>query len=160
MEEQSNPWKAAFWVLITILLIGTVGVLAYFLGKGSFGTSNILSSSPLPSPASQLQSPSMLAPVVDETEAIKAAIYELLDSDATKVNVTISENTDTHATGGAVDWISEVGGGYWIAAKSAGEWIGVYSGQSHPTCSQIAPYNFPTTMVSECLDGLGEVITR
>ncbi|MBU0572517.1 hypothetical protein KKH23_03375 [Patescibacteria group bacterium] len=160
MEEQSNPWKGAFWVLITIILIGTVGVLAYLLGKGNLGFSKLVSTSPSPSPASQLQSPPTLAPVVDETEAIKEAIYVLVGSDATKVNVTISENTGTHATGGVVDWSSEVGGGYWIAAKTGGEWVGVYGGQSHPTCSQIAPYNFPTSMVPECLDGLGKVITR
>ncbi len=159
MEGQSNPWKAAFLVLIAIILIGAVGVFAYFLGKGSFGLSK-LTPSPSPSPISQLQSPSTPAPVVDETEAIKEAIYELVGSDATEVNVTISENIGTHATGGVVDWGSEVGGGYWIAAKSGGEWIGVYGGQSHPTCSQIDPYNFPTDMVPECLDGLGKVITR
>lgn len=159
MEEQSNPWKAAFWVLITIILIGAVSTFAYFLGKGNFNFSK-LTPSPSPSPVSQLQPPPTQAPVIDETEAIKEAIYELVGSDATKVNVTISENTGTHATGGVVDWGSEVGGGYWIAAKSGGEWIGIYGGQSHPTCSQIAPYNFPIDMVSECLDELGKVITR
>jgi hypothetical protein len=159
MEEQGNPWKAAFWVLITIILIGAVGTFAYFLGKGGFSFSKV-TSSPSPSPVSQLQFPPTPAPVLDETEAIKEAIYELVGSDATEVNVTVSNNTGSHATGGVVDWGSEVGGGYWIAAKTGGEWVGVYGGQSHPTCSQIAPYNFPIDMVSECLDELGEVITR
>ena len=161
MEEQKNPWKAAFWVLITILLISAVGVLAYLLGKGSFGFSN-LRPSPTSSatPISQLQPPATIVPVVDETEAIKEAIYLLVGSDATVVNVTIDKNIGTYATGGVVDWASEVGGGYWIAAKSAGEWIGVYAGQSQPTCNEIDPYNFPTSMVPECLDGLGKVITR
>ncbi len=159
MEEQGNPWKAAFWVLIAIILIGAVGVFAYFFGKGSFSFLK-LTSSPSPSPVSQLQPPPTQAPIVDETEAIKEAIYELVGSDATKVNVTISENTGSHATGGVVDWGSEVGGGYWIAVKTGGEWVGVYAGQSQPTCSQIDPYNFPIDMVPECLDGLGKVITR
>ena len=159
MEEQSNPWKAAFWVLIAIILIGTVGVFAYSLGKGSFSFSK-LTSSPSPSPVSQLQPPPTPAPVLDETEAIKEAIYEMVGSDATEVNVTVSNNIGSHATGGVVDWDSEVGGGYWIAANTGSEWIGVYAGQAHPTCSQIAPYNFPIDMVSECLDELGEVITR
>lgn len=159
MEEQSNPWRTAFWVLFAIILISAVGLFAYFLGKGSFGFSKI-SSSPSPSPISQLQSPLTPAPVLDETEAIKEAIYELVGSDATEVNITVSNNIGSHATGGVVDWDSEVGGGYWIAAKTDGEWIGVYAGQAHPTCSQIAPYNFPIDMVSECLDELGEVITR
>lgn len=159
MEEQGNPWKVAFWVLIAIILIGVVGVFAYFLGKGNFGFSKV-TSSPSPSPVSQLQSPSTPAPVLDETEEIKEAIYELVGSDATEVNVTVSNNTGSHATGGVVDWGSEVGGGYWIAAKTGGEWFGVYAGQSHPTCGQIAPYDFPIDMVSECLDELGKVITR
>ncbi len=159
MEEQSNPWRAAFWVLFTIILISAVGFFAYSLGKGSFGLLKP-TPSPSPSPVSQLQSPSTAAPVIDETEAIKEAIYEMVESDAAEVNVTVSENTGIHATGGVVDWDSEVGGGYWIAAKSGGEWIGVYGGQSQPTCLQIDPYNFPTDMVPECLDGLGKVITR
>lgn len=159
MEEQNNSWKTAFWVLFTIIIISAVGAFAYFLGKGSFNFSK-RTASPSPSPVSQLQPPSTPTPVVDETESIKEAIYEMVGSDATEVNVTISENTGIHATGGVVDWNSEVGGGYWIAAKSGGEWIGVYGGQSHPTCSQIDPYNFPTDMLSECLDGLGKVITR
>jgi hypothetical protein len=159
MEEQSNSWKTAFWILFTIILISAVGAFAYFLGKGNFNFSKLISS-PSPSHVSQLQPPPTQAPIIDETEAIKEAIYEMVGSDASEVNVTISKNTGFHATGGVVDWSSEVGGGYWIAAKSGGEWTGVYGGQSHPTCNQIDPYNFPTDMVPECLDGLGKVITR
>lgn len=159
MEGQANRWKTAFLFLIGLILLGIVGTFAYLFGKGSISFSET-SSTPLPSPVSELQAPPAPLPTADETEAIKQAIYELVGMDETKVNVTISENIDTHAKGGVVDWGSEVGGGYWIAAKTDGEWVGVYAGQAHPTCSQIAPYNFPIDMVSECLNEVGNVVTR
>ncbi|MGB6882332.1 MAG: hypothetical protein WBD86_03510 [Microgenomates group bacterium] len=159
MEGQRNPWRIAFLFLGGLILLGIVGTFAYFFGKGSFTFSGT-SSTPSPSPVSELQAPPAPLPTADETEAIKQAIYELVGMDETKVNVTISENIDTHAKGGVVDWGSEVGGGYWIAAKADSGWIGVYAGQSHPTCSQIALYNFPIDMVSECLDEIGNVVTR
>jgi len=73
--------------------------------------------------------------------------------------VTISENTGQFAKGGIKEY-EAVGGAYWIAAKTNEGWVCVYDGQSQPTCEQIAPYNFPTDMVPECLDENGKVVER
>jgi hypothetical protein len=154
----SNPWKVSFIVLIfTLFLIGA-GVSAYLLGKGTLSLSKI---SPSPSPTAEsgtaLTSPT---PMVDETAAIKEAMYDFLGKDATEVEVIVTENRGMYATGGVKDIGYEVGGAYWIAAKSGGQWVGVYAGQAHPTCEQIDPYNFPIDMVPSCLNSLGEVIDR
>ena len=54
----------------------------------------------------------------------------------------------------------EVGGGYFLAVKSSGKWIIAFDGQSTPGCEQVNPYNFPATMVPECLDAGGNLIKR
>lgn len=162
MEGQGNPWKAAFLFLIFLVLLGAVAGFAYLLGKGNIVLP--LSSTPSPSPLSgaQLQGPSVTSspsPAPNEALAIKEAIYKITGLDETKAEVTISENTGIHATGGIKEH-DAVGGAYWLAAKTDGEWIGVYDGQTHPTCTQIEPYNFPTSMVLECLDQGMNVVTR
>jgi hypothetical protein len=153
----SNPWKVSFLVLIFILFLAGAGVSAYLLGKGTLSLSKV---SPSPSPTTGSQGTLTSPAPVDETAAIKEAIYELVGKDATQIEVIISKNTGTHATGGVKDIGYEAGGAYWIAAKSGGQWVGVYAGQAHPTCAEIAPYNFPTDMVPACLNNLGEVVDR
>lgn len=96
----------------------------------------------------------------NEEDLIKKAVIDAGGFAASEVEVTVSENTGTHAKGGVKEVGSEVGGGYFIAAKFEGEWAGVYSGQANPTCEQIEPYDFPTEMVEECLDENGDVVTR
>lgn len=95
-----------------------------------------------------------------EDDLIKQAVIDMGGFAASKVEVTIGENTGTHAKGGVKEVGSEVGGGYFIAAKKDGKWVGVYSGQANPTCEQIEPYDFPTDMVEECLDENNEVVAR
>lgn len=154
---QSNPWKTAFLFMIFSFFLVGVGVAAYLLGKGAL---SLQKTSPSPSPTAQFDSSPSPSPILDETEMIQEAIYEFIGKDATEIEVIVDKNLGLHATGGVIDIGTEVGGAYWIAAKSGGEWVGVYAGQAHPTCEQIAPYNFPVSMVSACLDGLGQVVDR
>ena len=147
-------WKIAFISLVGIIVVVGIGLGAYFFGQGKIG----ISVSPTNSPeATMLGTPS---PTVDEAAAIKQAVYTKFSSDATKLNVTVSKIDGNYATGGIVDVGSEVGGGYFIAAKWQGNWVIVHDGQAQPTCSQIAPYNFPVSMVAECLDATGKVVKR
>ncbi len=158
MEGQGNIWKTAFLALFIFVLLGAVGVVAYFLGAKKLSLPGKVAA---PTPTTSLQ-PSLSpipSPTQNETDLIKAAIYALTGLDETKVTVTITQNTDTHAKGGIREY-GAVGGAYWIAAKSDGEWVGVYSGQAHPTCNEITPYDFPTDMVPECLDADGNVVIR
>jgi hypothetical protein len=158
MEGQGNIWKTAFLILFIFVLLGAVGVFAYFLGAKKLSLPGKVAT---PTPTTSLQPPPspILSPTPNETDLIKAAIYALTGLDEVKAEVIINQNTDTHAKGGIREY-GAVGGAYWIAAKSDSEWVGVYAGQAHPTCNEIASYDFPTDMVPECLDTNGNVVTR
>ena len=175
MEEQikslgRNYWKVGFFVLLFLLIIVANIFAWYFFVKSKAPT-------PTPSPAGFESTPPTATiiptstpketilplptptPKVDETGLIKQAIFKLTGLDATKAEVTINKNTGKHATGGIKEF-EAVGGAYWLAAKTGETWVGVYAGQAQPTCSQIAPYNFPKEMVPECLDASGKVVSR
>ena len=159
MEGQGNIWKTAFLILFIFVLLGAVGVFTYFLGAKKLSLSG---KAPTPTPTTTSLQPPLSpipSPIPNETDLIKAAIYALTGLDEIKAVVTISENIGVHAKGGIREY-GAVGGAYWIAAKSDSEWVGVYAGQAHPTCNEIALYDFPTDMVPECLDANGNVVTR
>ncbi len=158
MEGQGNSWKTAFFILFIFILLGAVGVFAYLFGAKKLSLSEE-TATPTPVVALQLPPSPIPSPTPNETDLITAAIYTLTELDETKAVVTISENTGTYAKGGIREF-GAVGGAYWIAAKLGGEWDGVYAGQANPTCNEIAPYDFPTDMVPECLDGNGSTVTR
>ena len=43
-------------------------------------------------------------------------------------------------------------GGWWLAAKTSGEWVIVADGNGTVLCSDIEDYDFPVSMVPECWD--------
>lgn len=150
------------------IILGSIiiGLFVYF-SNSSRKTQQLVSPSPTaimptatPKEESQVQVTSPTAtptPTTDDLQAIKLALAAKL---GTNIEVTISQNTGTHAKGNVREKSSEVGGGYFLAAKVDSRWVIVYDGQSTPTCSQIAPYNFPKNMVSECLSASGQVVSR
>lgn len=76
------------------------------------------------------------------------------------IDVTISQKTDTFAKGTVSTKGEETGGGYYLAFKDKGNWYIAYDGQVNPECSQVNPFGFPVSMVPECLDASGNVVTR
>lgn len=77
-----------------------------------------------------------------------------------EVNISVSQNTGTHAKG-SVSFSGEAGGGMWLATTEQGIWTIVYDGNGVVPCADIEPYNFPKDMVPECYDeAAGSVITR
>ena len=152
-----------------LALLAGVGLLAYRLGQAEKTVTNLVTSLPTSAPSptlSPLVSPAVspspvltLTPTVDEISLIKQAVFAKTGLDATRAEVTITQNTGQHAKGNIREF-EAVGGGYWLAAKTDSGWIEVYDGQANPTCSQISPYNFPKTMIPECLDSTGRVVTR
>lgn len=94
-----------------------------------------------------------------DSDLIKEAMLRKINSDETKMQVTISKIDGNYAKGG-VSPIDGAGGAWFIAAKVSENWVIVYDGQAYPYCSQIAPYNFPKTMVPQCWDAKGAVVTR
>ena len=149
-------WKIGF-ILVSVILLLLVGLLAFLLGRGNIKLNNI---------GKENVSLATKEPIVTSTpnptleiEAIKKAVYEKTGLNSTIADVTVSEYTSNHAKGGVKEK-EAVGGAYFIAAKVDNEWICVYDGQSQPTCEQIEHFDFPKSLVPECLNGANEVVER
>lgn len=98
-------------------------------------------------------SPEISPTPMSDAEQIKAALIEHLDVDIDPATITVSEIEDDLARGG-------VPGGYFLAAKSSGNWVIVHDGQTNPSCAVIEPYDYPVDWVPECLDQNGAVVQR
>lgn len=147
-----NRWEIRFLGLLAILIIGANIATGYFLFKRQTVEPKVI----LPPTPTLVPSP---LPSVDETTLLKQAVFAKTGLDETKAEISIGQNTGKYAKGNIKEF-EAVGGAYWLAAKSETGWICVYDGQANPSCNQIAPYNFPTDMVPECLNASGKVVKR
>lgn len=116
-------------------------------------------STPTPAPTTAATVSPTPMPTPDDVAAIKAAMADKLGVAEDSLVVTVTENTGTHARGGVREMGVE-GGAYWIAARVGDRWVIVYDGHASPTCAEIAPYDFPRSMVPECYAADGSVVTR
>lgn len=96
----------------------------------------------------------------DDAKAIKLALAAKLGTTEANLDVGVTQKDAKHAKGNVKEKTSEVGGGYFLAAKVDGQWVIVYDGQATPNCNQVNPYDFSTDMVPECLDSSGKVVAR
>ena len=109
--------------------------------------------SPSPSP-----SPSPVAEAtIDDEVLIKEAIAEKHGKGVEEVNLSVGENNGVYATG-VVSFAGEIAGGWWLAAKTSGEWVIVADGNGTVLCGDIEAYNFPVSMVPECWDEVMQVL--
>jgi len=67
------------------------------------------------------------------------------------VNVVVGESTGEYAKG-TVSFLGEIGGGWFLAAKTEEGWVVVADGNGTVMCEDIADYDFPVAMVPECWD--------
>ena len=159
------------WMVISLVLIGALLFIA-----GTFFP-NLLTKKPSATPSPTLEqkiTPISPAPTITLSQKItpttkteeKPIIDQLKQAFATKyskpigdVQLTVNKNTGTHATGG-VKFSGEISGAMWLAYKSDEGWIIVHDGQGTIPCETIAPYDFPSDMVPECIDKDGNLITR
>ncbi len=144
--KEDNFWKIGFFVLFIVTLV-FVGYYAYSYGKNQNSEEEKVSTTQA--------TPTVTVPQEEEEEMIKEAIYEKMESDETKLSITINSIEGDYAKGGIKELDTEVGGGYFLAAKKNGNWIIVHDGQASPFCTDLEDYNFPLVMVSECLNSQG-----
>ena len=88
---------------------------------------------------------------------LKKAFSLKFGNPVSDVNLTISKETPTHASG-VVSFGGEMGGGWWLAAKVASTWKLVADGNGTVMCDYVEPYGFPTSMVPECWDEATETL--
>ncbi|MDP2720487.1 MAG: hypothetical protein Q8O75_00905 [bacterium] len=166
----SNFWAKYKVILLVIslalILTGLIFIFyRQFLNKESSTTATATQKTATSSEKVATASPkpddqNSSAAVTDDSAAIKTALVEKTSIAESNLDFEISQNTGKHAKGMVKEKDSEVGGGYWLAAKTSGGWVIVYDGQAQPTCNQIASYSFPTDMVPECLDANGNLVAR
>jgi hypothetical protein len=104
---------------------------------------NVLTPALTPTTAPSTQEVVLPTQMTDE-EAIRAALASHLGANASELTVVIEQNTGTHAKG-------SVENGYFLAAKVDDQWQIVADGQAMPDCTLVAQYNFPLSMVPECI---------
>ncbi len=91
----------------------------------------------------------------DET-LIKKALAKKYQKDLSEVDFSLSKNEGTHASGG-VKFAGEIAGAWVLAAKKDNQWIIVQDGNGTISCELVSPYNFPPSIVSECVDKDGKL---
>jgi len=169
-----DAWKVGFFILVIfiIILLAIFGI--YFYLQFSKNKELLVSPSPVsyvPSPIVVVSPPpqeiipaSPLPPVSAAVVASPPAQVQVSDFDlirqamASKHNkpladtqIVVSKNTGTHAQG-SVKFSGDIGGGWFLAAKTGTIWVIVDDGNGTISCQVIAPYNFPNSIVPECWD--------
>ena len=66
-------------------------------------------------------------------------------------NLTVSQNTGTHATGG-ISFQGEIAGAMWLAHSDNGIWTVDYDGNGTIPCQDVEPHNYPSSILTECWD--------
>lgn len=173
--EDGKFYKIGFFVLFSVFLV-TLGVLGSWYYFSQKTTSLPSEPSPtaimteitleVPSPTAvitreeeAIKTPSPTVVKKSDLEQIKEAMAERHGKPVGETIINISKNTGTHATGG-VKFEGEVGGGWFLAAKKDGKWVIVDDGNGTISCEVIEPWDFPSSIVPECVDELGNPVTR
>ncbi|MFC1653437.1 hypothetical protein ACFL1M_01150 [Patescibacteria group bacterium] len=145
-------------IIIFILLLIVLAGGAYQFGTKKLG--------PTPTPTSTTQ-PTIVpeatlapAPQATDMDEIKQAMATKHSKSVADTQITIETNTGVHAKG-LVKFAGEIAGGWFLAVKTTGPWQIAADGNGTVLCGDIDPFNFPTTMVPECWDEIGQqLITR
>lgn len=142
------------------LIVGLFLVVVAIIGGGAlwWPTRTKISSIESTSASTPTAVPAPEATVsVDEGEEksalqqIKEAFAEKYNKSVEEVDLTIDNNTGTHANG-LVRFAGEVGGGWWLSFKETSGWIIVADGNGSVLCEDVEDYNFPVDIVPECWD--------
>lgn len=159
IPKKKNPLIPILLAIIIIL----IGIVAWVLLSQKNNPAKTTEKVATTSSKTETVAPSAATtetPVVDDTALITKALVTKTGIAANIIDVTVSTKTDKLAKGLISAKGEEVGGGYFLAAKVNDGWVIVFDGQSTPPCASINPYNFPASMVPECVDVSGNLVTR
>ncbi len=175
-SKKQGPALTILLIIIGMAIVGGVAVSAFRLGqsRSSQPVETLPTPSPRPEadqPLAETATPELAAEPTSITstptgkqksdrEKIKEAFAEKYSKPLDEVEVTISKNTGTHASG-SVRFTGEMGGAMWLAYKKTDDWLIVFDGNGTIPCSAVDPHNFPATMAPECWnEATGKLITR
>lgn len=165
--ENSNFYKIGFFTLLILIIVVFSSSVSYMLGKKTAVNpeETVIETATIKS-YPQEPKPEIVAPITTPTpfeadvkELIKASVLLKTKLTEDKATIMISQMNDSYAKG-TVKEKSEVGGAYFLATKVGTKWVTTYTGQSSPLCAEVDPFNYPKSMVAECLDDQGDVVVR
>lgn len=176
MKKTTSGFLQVFLAIAAVILLMAAGAFLFWLYQQKIVKPPVTTEKPTQTPTPSVTAPTVSSivseatvvpttaatatPAASDLDLIKAAMAAKHGKAVADVNLTISKNTGTHATG-SVNFAGEVGGGWWLAAKSGGSWVIVQDGNGTMDCGVIAPYNFPNTIVPECWDeATGKIVVR
>jgi hypothetical protein len=158
-------------IIITVLLVIVFSTGAYLYGSGKL--TSLFTPISTPAPFNQTETPLPTtstspdpassvspAPQTSAVEEIRQAMATKHNKSVSDTDISINEITANHASG-VVKFAGEIAGGWFLAAKTVGDWQIVADGNGTVSCADIDPFNFPTSMVPECWDDSTQtLITR
>lgn len=148
--------------IIVFAIIVIVGLWGYYFYQNIFTLTSkseiveITKNLPSPTPIVLPTEKPTPTPALSDLELIKIAFAEKYAKQVSDVILKISENNGIVARG-SISFVGENGGGWWLATRVKGNWIVVQDGNGYVSCEQISPYNFPKSMVPECVDAKGKL---
>uniref|UniRef100_A0A7C4R553 Uncharacterized protein n=1 Tax=candidate division CPR3 bacterium TaxID=2268181 RepID=A0A7C4R553_UNCC3 len=172
-SKGSNFYKIGFYVLFSFFMLLTGASISWYLLVGKINKNTAPEISHLTPTNTQIPSPTfVITPTEKEINSInnslmqKSDVEQIREAMATKHGKTtsqtiinVSKNTGTHAVG-SVKFEGEIAGGWFLATKLNGKWIIVDDGNGTVSCDTINPYNFPSSIINECVDNNGNLIHR
>ena len=146
-------------IVIAILIAGLcVSAAIYFGGKKnekvpSVSVSGITESQGTVMPSPEVSPSASISPTAkpDDLTPIAVAIGKEFGTDSAKYIITKSKQIGNYAIGGVTEKGAQ-GGAQWWGVVENGVWKYIYSGQSYPSCSIIAPYQIPKSLLDSCMD--------
>lgn len=124
--------------------------------------------SPAPSPTPYMMEEASTSPTLavsptatpaSDIESIRKAMAERHGKVLSDVELEVSKKTTVHAWG-STRFKGEISGAWFLAYKESTGWIIVDDGNGTISCETITPYNFPASMVPECINASGKLIVR
>jgi len=158
-----NIWMIATIVLVAVLMFVAGTFYPNFLGKKIelVPTKTIEITPTITPPITANISPTLNpSPTMQEESALlqlQKAFAKKYNHPVGEAEVTISKKDETHISGG-IKFTGEMAGGWFLAYKEANGWIIVQDGNGTISCEVVAPYNFPKSMVPECVDKNGNLV--
>jgi hypothetical protein len=156
----SNIWIIISFVLVSILffLLGT-SFPDFLKGRPIVPTPSVSVVSKI-SPTESITPTLKPSPTIEKENVLlelQQAFGKKYNRPTEQIEVTIDKKDDRHIAGG-VKFSGETGGGWFLAYKGADGWMIVQDGNGTVSCEIIAPYNFPKSLVPECVDKNGNLV--
>lgn len=161
--KENNFYKIGFFVLLVGVALGIGFYFGQNKNKNLPAEEKISPSAVVVSPTKEIKPTNTPIPTETEEQVIEV-IKKLVANEHNKplsdTQIIINKRDATHVQGG-VRFAGEIAGGWLLAAKNdSGQWVIVDEGNGTISCEKIAPYNFPSSMVKECVNSSGKLIKR